>query len=211
MDVVIFDMDGTLIDSQQDITLSINYVRRTHYGFDPLSARFVVNAINAPRRNLAKLFYGTEDYRESDRVLFESHYHEQCVRNVTLYEGVRELLDALVDTQVLLSVATNAPSRFARRMLAHLDVADRFDHIVGADMVRCPKPDREMIDVILGEYGYRAGTDRAWMVGDNSKDVGAARSAGITSIFAAWGFSSHGEADHLAPTPDTVKSIISEV
>jgi phosphoglycolate phosphatase len=209
--IVIFDMDGTLIDSQHDITVSINHVRERHHGLEPLPPQFVVDAINAPRRNLAQLFYGTEGYREADRLLFESHYHDQCVENVMLYEGIAELLDALLETDFRLSVATNAPSRFARRMLSHLDVAHRFDHIVGADMVHCPKPDREMIDVILGAYGYRAEADAAWMVGDNSKDVGAARSAGITSIFAAWGFSSHGEGDHLASTPDAVKSIIAGV
>ena len=208
MKVVIFDMDGTLIDSQHDITVSINHVRRLHHDLAPLSSREVVDAINGTQRNLAELFYGTPRYRDEDRELFEAHYHEQCVLNPVLYEGVAELLELLTGHGARLSVATNAPSRFARRMLEHLGVNHRFDHIFGADMVRNPKPDREMLHGILQRYGFDALSDRAWMVGDNAKDMEAARNAGIDGIFAAWGFSSEGRGDAVAHRPEKVLEII---
>jgi phosphoglycolate phosphatase len=208
MKVVIFDMDGTLIDSQHDITLSINHVRKMHHSLDPLQTREVVAAINGYQRNLAELFYGTEVYLEEDRRLFEMHYHEQCVQNPTLYEGVSGLLAMLREAGVKCSVATNAPSRFARRMLEHLQVMEHFDHVFGADMVEHPKPDREMLRAILGRYGYDDRNDRAWMVGDNAKDMQAARSANIEGIFAAWGFSREGEGDHVAAAPIRVMEIV---
>lgn len=203
-------MDGTLIDSQHDITVSINHVRNVRYGLEPLTNRFIVDAINSYRRNLAELFYGTEVYHDEDRDLFEKHYHEQCIQNPVLYSGIRELLEILGGMGVKASVATNAPSPFARRMLTHLGVHEHFDHIFGADMVQNPKPDREMLHNILERYGYGKSGDRAWMVGDNAKDMEAAKNAGIEGIFAAWGFSSEGEGDHFAAHPEKILEIIAK-
>ncbi len=92
MKIAIFDMDGTLLNSAKDITISINEVRRINHKLDGLSEDFVVEAINRDQRNLAELFYGTELYELRDKTMFEDHYHEQCVQNVYLYEGVKESL-----------------------------------------------------------------------------------------------------------------------
>lgn len=208
MKVVIFDMDGTLIDSQHDITCSINHVRKMHYGLEPLEASFIVEAINRHDRNLAMLFYGTEHYEEPDRLLFETHYHEQCVQNPTLYPGIKETLESLAEGGVKLSVATNAPSRFARKMISHLDVHVHFDHIVGPDIGGASKPEPAMLHYILERYGFENGGDAGWMVGDNSKDMQAARSAGITGVFSTWGFSPAGRGDIVIDTPRELLDIV---
>jgi len=182
-------MDGTLIDSQRDITISINYIRALHYNLDPLSSAFIVEAINRDQRNLAKLFYETESYREQDRKVFEEHYYDQCIENPVLYNGIEKLLRRLKAENIRLSVATNAPTIFAKRMLFHLGVGDYFDHIVGADRVLVPKPDKEMLHYILDQYGFIHSKDQAWMLGDNSKDMKAAKNADITGVFVTWGFS----------------------
>lgn len=189
MKAVIFDMDGTLLDSKKDITVSINHVREVHHGLAPVSEEYVVEAINMQERNLAKLFYDTEIYLDEDRELFESHYDAQCVKNVYLYEGVREMLHTLVDSGVKISVATNAPTQFALRMLGHLEVKELFDVIIGADMVSESKPSPLMLEYILNYYGFKHRIHKAWMVGDNTKDILSAKGAGLECIFAAWGFS----------------------
>jgi phosphoglycolate phosphatase len=208
MTVVIFDMDGTLIDSQHDITVSINHVRRTNHGLEPLTSDFVVEAINRDQRNLAKLFYNTELYEDRDRIIFEAHYHKQCTESAVLYDGVKELIEVLNGRGVKMGVATNAPSQFANRMLEHVGVADYFERIVGADMVALPKPDPEMLQVTLEHCRYKSGVDMAYMVGDNSKDMEAAFRAGVTSVFATWGFSPQGHGDHILSTPKALLDII---
>lgn len=208
--IVIFDMDGTLIDSATDITLSINHVRKSFYGLDDLSEQFVVNAINSIERNLSFLFYETDHYDEKAKALFEEHYHTQCIQNVRAYSGITETLVNLHAQGCILGVATNAPSQFAKRMLSHLNLADFFTHIIGADNVQYPKPHPQMIAFHLESHGFVATQDRAWMIGDNKKDMDAAASANITGIFAAWGFSEHGDGDYLATDPSELCTIILE-
>lgn len=208
MKIVIFDMDGTLLDSKKDITISINHVREAHHNLAPLSEEYVVRAINMEVRNLSQLFYETDIYHQKDRELFENHYELQCVKNVYLYEGVEEMLKSLVASDVKISVATNAPTQFALRMLEHLRVKNLFDVIIGADKVNNSKPSPEMLNHILNYYDYDEKNHKAWMVGDNSKDILSADSAGIDSIFATWGFSTQSDAKIVVKKPPEVLDIV---
>ena len=105
---------------------------------------------------------------------------------------------------VYLSVATNAPTVFAKTMLSHLGVAKFFDLIVGADRVHASKPNPAMLNYILSHYDYNAMKDSAWMIGDNSKDMQSAANAHIKSIFAAWGFSASAEHPTVVKNPKEV-------
>jgi len=206
--IVIFDMDGTLIDSKKDITISVNHVRHCNHNLSPLSEDFIVHAINMHDRNLPKMFYGTQEYESRDRELFEKHYKEQCTKHPYLYDGVKEVLFTLKKNGVKMSVATNAPTFFAKTMLEHLQVAELFDLIIGADKVKASKPNPDMLYYILDFYAFEREKDKAWMIGDNSKDIESAQNAKIDALFAAWGFSTSGTHDIVVKDPKEIISII---
>jgi phosphoglycolate phosphatase len=208
MKVIIFDMDGTLIDSKKDITISVNYIREQNHHLPPLSESFIVEAINMDVRNLPKLFYATQTYEERDKVLFEEHYAKQCTQNLYLYDGVFELLVSLKEAGVKMGVATNAPTPFAKKMLHSLGVASMFELIVGADEVSASKPNPEMLHKILRFCNYNASDDEAWMVGDNSKDMKSAQNAEITGLFATWGFSPDSQGFRKVDTPQQIRDIV---
>ncbi|WP_457596551.1 HAD family hydrolase [Hydrogenimonas sp.] len=185
MKCVIFDLDGTLIDSRDDIAASINHVRAECYGLPPLSPSVVSEAMNRMDLDLARFFYGTDGYGEEARERFEAHYARQCLRNARPFEGVPETLARLAEEGWRLFVATNAPSHTSRAMLQKHNLLEFFDDIVGADRVIRAKPDPEMVETIVGKGPF----DEVWMVGDSPKDIAAARAAGVRPLFAAWGYS----------------------
>ena len=208
MKIVIFDMDGTLIDSKKDMTISVNHVRKINHNLGPVSENFIVECVNMEVRNLPYLFYETQQYHDDDRELFEKHYEIQCTKNLYLYDGVKELLDKLILSGIKLSVATNAPTKFAHKMLNSLGVSNFFDVIIGADKVSNSKPSPEMLYSILDFYGFDKTAHNAWMVGDNIKDIKSAKSANINAIFATWGFSKKPQHNIYASKPIDVYSLV---
>jgi len=205
--IVIFDMDGTLVDSRKDITLSVNYVRKINHNLPPMQEEEIVEAINKKERNLAMFFYNTAVYDKQDREVFEKHYHKQCTQHVKLFEGVFELLDTLKQNGVLMGVATNAPTPFAKKMLTHSGISEFFVDVIGADKAN-PKPHPQMVEKLLHTCKYNQKTDKAWMVGDNPKDIEVAKNANIEGIYATWGFKSECAHPLKVDSPQEILKIV---
>ncbi len=184
MKTVIFDLDGTLVNTSKDITASINHIRDECYGLPPLDSETIVKLMNTPGLNLAYEFYGVEIYEEHAKAMFEEHYAKQCLQNAKLFDGVEEVLKRLKSEEIKLFVATNAPTKTSRIILKNNDIEHLFEDVVGADRVVNPKPHPEMLQMIVGERKK----DLCWMVGDSMKDMIAAKGAGVHGILAGWGF-----------------------
>lgn len=189
MRLIMFDMDGTLIDSGTSITNTINYVRN-NLGFESLEKKYILEKVNDPCINASEFFYGTKDFTKQQRVLFEEHYNANCLNDLELYEGIQKLIDDL-KSDFTLAVATNANSTFAKKMLNHVGIGKHFETILGYDSVEKAKPHPEMIFKILNVHEIEK--NNAQLIGDSHKDIMAADNAGVDSVLVNWGFSDHSE------------------
>lgn len=181
---IIFDMDGTLIDSSAAMTHSVNYVRNT-LGLSPIDKKYLEYHINQPDQHLPKIFYNTEEYDPAHRALFKEHYMHFSPSMIALYPDVKEMLH-LLSQKAHLAIATNASDFFARHMLEKMGILEHFSAIMGANNVAEPKPSPLMVYRLMDELG--SDVSKTVLVGDSIKDEGAAMNAGIPFIFAEWGY-----------------------
>ena len=189
MRLIMFDMDGTLINSGFAITNSINYVRE-NLGLQRLERNYILEKVNEPHINSAEFFYGTKEFTSEQTKLFEEYYDKHCLSDLVLYDGIAKLIDDLKG-DFKLAVATNANSLYAKRMLDHVGIGNNFSTILGYDSVTKPKPHPEMVNKILNKYDIL--NTNAQMIGDSHKDTLAAKGAGVDSVLVNWGFSNHEE------------------
>ena len=190
MKTIIFDMDGTLINSGRVIRNSINFVRE-NIGLKKMDAKEILEYINTPNINAAEILYGTKEFTPEQSELFEEYYTYNCTKDIELYDGIEDILKTLHKENRKLAVATNAFSSFATEMLKHLNIYNYFSVIVGADMVKKPKPNPEMILKVM--QNLNAHKSSTILIGDSHKDRISAQSAEIKFLLVNWGFSEHSE------------------
>lgn len=187
MNLLMFDMDGTLVDSSFAIVNTINHVRE-NLELERLDKSYILENINNPDINSAEFFYGTKEFTEQQSVLFESYYDKHCLSDLVVYDGIEKLLEDLKG-DFTLTVATNANSEYARKMLDYVGIGKYFPTILGYDSVTNPKPHPEMVHKILDKHNVL--NSNAQMIGDSHKDIMAATNAGVDSVLVNWGFSDH--------------------
>jgi len=182
---IMFDMDGTLLDSSLAMTLSVNHVRKS-YGLDPIKKEYLEFIINEPCVDLPMKLYDAKEYSQEHRDRFAKHYLANANLHVKPYEGAYELLKSLHVKGITLSIATNASDFFARNMLQGQGMLDFFSFIIGANNVERSKPNPDMLQHIstLSDIPL----SNSLLVGDSVKDEGAAKSANIDFLFASWGY-----------------------
>ena len=187
--VLIFDLDGTLIDSKLDLALSINRMLE-HMGRAPLPHetiyRFVGNG--APvlvRRSLNEGASGEVTDAEADRGLayFLSYYRAHMLDNTVTYPGVREGLALLA--QHPMAVLTNKPVNFSRAILDGLGLSKFFRYVYGGNSFEKKKPDPMGVHILLRDMNSIP--QEAMMVGDSDVDVRTARNAGILACGVTYG------------------------
>jgi phosphoglycolate phosphatase len=186
---LIFDLDGTLIDSKLDLALSVN-ATLAELGRNPLPHDQIFSFIGqgAPAL-IARALGGNAS--EEDCLLglefFIKYYSAHKLDHTVLYPGVRETLDALKGMPM--AVFTNKPVRVSRSMIQELGVADYFRVVYGGNSFERKKPDPMGVDSILREFG--AAPAQAMVVGDSEIDVQTARNAGTWVCAVTYGFGSH--------------------
>jgi phosphoglycolate phosphatase len=188
MSLVIFDLDGTLIDSKLDLVHSVNAARGL-MGLGPISEQLVSSYVGSGAPVLMRRALGPEaSEAEVARSLeyFLSYYRAHMLDNTRLYPGVREALDRLVEGGAKMAVLTNKPVRFSRALVEGLGLSGHFFQVYGGNSFEQKKPDPIGIETLLGESG--AARESTVMVGDSAVDVRTARNARVMSCGVSYGF-----------------------
>ena len=186
---VIFDLDGTLIDSKRDLIHSVNAMleemRRPQLAADVISGYI---GHGAPQL-VARALGGTATEEELKRALqfFLSYYEEHKMDNTCAYPGVPETLSQL--RRVPMAVLTNKPVRISVRILETLGLGEVFRVIYGGNSFDTKKPDPLGAQTILRELGIAA--KETLIVGDSEVDVQTARNAGTQAAAVNYGFGVH--------------------
>jgi len=186
--LIIFDMDGTLVNSSLTIANAINYVRK-NLGFEPMDQKEILRMVNDHTLNPAKTFYHAEAFDADHERWFSEYYTRNHEKELVLYDGIKEMLDLLKEEGHALAVATNAYRGSTIESLTHLNVYDHFDAIACYDDVEKGKPYPDMLHKILDELDHS--NDKSLFIGDGPRDELASKNANIPYIMVDWGFTEH--------------------
>ena len=188
---IVFDLDGTLIDSARDVGTAVNRVLADH-GLAPLddaTQRALMGEGGRVRTRKAFALRGIELDEMALRARvgdFIRYYAERPVVHTRAYDGVAETLDALSRSGVRLAVCTNKYEASARDVLGRLDLMAMISDVAGADTFDVRKPDPGHVLKLLARMG--AAPADAAMVGDSVHDVHAGQRAGLPTVAVAWGY-----------------------
>ncbi len=188
MDLLIFDLDGTLIDSKQDLSCAVN-ATRTHCGLPPLANETVYSYVGEGAPVLLRRALGPEatDGQVQDALaFFLAYYNDHMIDHTVLYPGVRETLDRLLAAGVKMAVLTNKPVRMSRLIVEALGVGGHFQRVYGGNSFEQKKPHPIGIETLMAECD--AARDLTMMVGDSGVDIRTARNAQVKSCGVTYGF-----------------------
>jgi phosphoglycolate phosphatase len=190
--LVVFDLDGTLIDSTDDLADAVNAtLARVRPGTPPLPLEKVRSFVGHGARALVERSLEESKLEQrADEVLplFLEFYRGHLLDRTRLYPGVAEALAGLDGYR--LAVLSNKPADMSRTILRGLGVADRFLRIWGPEDVPARKPDPAGLLRLMAEAG--AGRDRTAMVGDSAVDIRTGRAAGVLTVGVSYGLDPEG-------------------
>jgi phosphoglycolate phosphatase len=188
MDLLIFDLDGTLIDSRLDLAHAVN-ATRAHMGMGPLALDTVSSYVGNGAPLLMRRALGdaaTETEVQEALEFFLEYYREHVLDCTTLYPGVKESLARLAAAGKRMAVLTNKPVRMSRMIVEGLGIAPYFFQVYGGNSFDFKKPHPIGIETLMREAGCLR--PQTLMVGDSSVDVETARNAEIACCGVTWGF-----------------------
>ena len=219
---VIFDLDGTLIDSLPDVMNALNAVLADR-GRRPIirdEAKLMVGGGAEPL--LKRAFDATGDALPAEHLpgcvdAFTAYYRENPTSETTIFDGAIPALEVLIGEGIKLGICTNKPHRSALQVLEALELNTFFDACLGKTSVPYHKPDRRHYDKVATALGVDP--DQSVYVGDSETDVETARNAGVPIITVPFGYSRGSVTElggdrlinHFSELPDAVRDLFSAI
>lgn len=183
--LIIFDLDGTLVDAYTAITRSFNYTMR-RLGYPLQSALVIRQAVGWGDENLLKPFIKIKDLKRALSV-YRNHHKTALLKGARLFPGVVKLLIGLKNKGYYLAIASNRPTRFSGILIRHLGLTGYFDHVLCADKLRHIKPHPEILEKIMRRF--KAKPRETLYIGDMTIDAQAGKRAGVKTIIVSTGSS----------------------
>ncbi len=215
IECVLFDMDGTLIDTAADFVKVVNQPLQEH-DKPPISSESIYHTVSDGARALVKLAFDIEedhqDFPSLNQRLLDLYYLQLATTEATLYPGLNELLIKLEQQNIPWGIVTNKPGKYSVRLLEMLGLTDRCGVLICPDHVTQRKPHPEPILLACQKLG--CGTERTVYIGDHIRDIQAAKNADVIAIAAAYGYLSENAkveewyADFILQSADQTESLL---
>lgn len=189
---VLFDLDGTLLDSAPDMVAAIDAMRAAR-GQSPMPLAELRPHVSKGARAMVAAAFPQVDADERERWIpeFLEHYQRELGRHGGLFEGIEPMLAALERAGCVWGIVTNKPEYLARLLMPVLGWEQRCAVLIGGDTLKARKPDPLPLQVAAERIGV-APADCIY-VGDDERDIVAARAAGMPSVVALWGYRLDGD------------------
>ncbi len=203
--LILFDLDGTLIDSKADIAHSVNYALAQE-AFPTLPQKTIEGFVGRGLMHLVRDVIGSPTEQQVKKVAqnFWDHYLEHLLDHTQIYPGVKEFLESY--PKIEKGIVTNKPYAFSKKILEGLKIDSHFRWLIGGDSLPHQKPSPKILDPIFQELGKIPPT---LFVGDSKIDIDCGKAAGILTCGVTYGFR---EAEELiAAQPDYLIHHFSEL
>lgn len=213
IDALLFDLDGTLVDTAADFIEALN-AQRTRHGFESLNEQSIRNTVSNGARALTQLAFGGKE----GEALFEQYRSEllddymQIVGNYAeLFAGMPEILEICEDKKIPWGIITNKPRKFTEKLILKLDLMDRCSILLCADDVSQPKPHPE--SMLIAAKELKIDLIKSVYVGDHERDIAAGKAANMITVAAEYGYiDSHSKltnwnANHIIQHPSELKKL----
>ena len=187
---VIFDLDGTLINSGPDLLNSLNYVLSQN-NLNRIDKNVIGNLVGGGAEAMIRKGYSHLNAILDEKKipflvnLFIDHYHKNCTRETTLYDGVLDILKFL-NEKTYICLRTNKKQFLAEKILEEFEVNNFFNYILGSDGKTPLKPEIEMPKKCLDKFQLLA--DQVVFVGDSENDILPAKRLGMFSVHVTYGY-----------------------
>ena len=196
--LLIFDVDGTLVDSRADLSNSVNAMLR-HYGKPELPSEIIASYIGNGAPMLVRRALGDPDdekFVQEALLYFMAYYREHKLDHTYVYEGIREALDAIIQSHnggarraLKMAVLSNKPVHPSRAIVDALGLGPYFFQVYGGNSFHTKKPDPAGVQALLQESGANA--EQTAIIGDSEVDIITARNAGTYSVGVTYGLAPH--------------------
>ncbi|MBF7143494.1 MULTISPECIES: N-acetylmuramic acid 6-phosphate phosphatase MupP [Pseudomonas] len=188
LDAVLFDMDGTLLDTAPDF-IAVGQAMLAHRGLPPVNDQVVRDVVSGGARAMVSALFGLPVQApefEALRLEFLERYQNACAVHTRLYDGMAELLGDIEKAGLAWGVVTNKPVRFAAPIMAQLNLAQRSRVLICPDHVTHAKPDPEPLMLACTTLGLDP--SRVLFVGDDLRDIESGREAGTKTVAVRYGY-----------------------